>query len=206
MVEHYRAQAAQSGMQLQVNPLPSGGFHVRAVPAQQQAYAQQPQQSFGQQAPQQAFGQQAFAQQQPAFAGGAPAAAAPAAAAPITNERLAYLRKVYGLLGSAALIAIFAGWGLLELTPTAKFKYAGKTVVAPILVAEMWNNPILMWGAFGALVAATFIASWTSKVPVVNVVMLYLVALLMGVELAPMAMIAQLAGGPRRHGQYRAGT
>jgi modulator of FtsH protease len=184
MVEHYRAQAAQAGMQLQVNPLPSGGFHVRAVPAQQQAYAQA--------APQ----QQQYAYAAPHSSPAAAPAAGPAAAAqPLTSERLAYLRKVYGLLGSAALIAIFAGWALLELTPTAKFKYAGKTVVAPILVAEMWNNPVLMWGAFGALFVGTLIASWTSKVPVVNVIMLYLVSLLMGVELAPMVMIAQLQAG-----------
>lgn len=204
MVEHYRAQAAQAGMQLQVQPMPSGGFHVRAVPMQQQAYAQQqPQQQAYQQPQQQAYQQpqqQAYAHAAPqaAFAGapGAAPAAQPATAAqPITSERLAYLRKVYGLLGSAALIAIFAGWALLELTPTAKFKYAGKTVVAPILVAEMWNNPILMWGAFGALFVMTLIASWTSKVPVVNVIMLYLVSLLMGIELAPMAMIAQLQAG-----------
>jgi modulator of FtsH protease len=185
MVEHYRAQAAQSGMQLQVNPLPSGGYHVRAVPAQQQAFAQA--------APPQ---QQQYAYAAPHSSPAAAPAAGPAAAAqPLTSERLAYLRKVYGLLGSAALIAILAGWALLELTPTAKFKYAGKTVVAPILVAEMWNNPILMYGAFGALFVGTLIASWTSKVPVVNVIMLYLVSLLMGVELAPMVMIAQLQAG-----------
>lgn len=192
-VEHYRAQARASGMDLQVQPMPQGGFYVRAVPMQAQAAA----------APAAAGWQQqpayASAQQAPAPSG--PAAAAPEAVAEqanakgLTSERLAYLRKVYGLLSTAAFLAIFAGFAMLELTPTAKFMYLGKKVTAPIVVAEMVNNPILMYAAFGALVVSTFIASAVSKVKYLNVIMLMLVAVLMGVELAPMAMIAQLHAG-----------
>ncbi len=179
MVEQYRAQAAQAGMQLQVQPMPSGGYHVRAVPQQQaQAYAMP---NSGP-APQAAFA-------------GAPAAAAPAAAQPITSERLAYLRKVYGYLGSAVLLAIVAGYALLEFMPTETFKVQGKKFQLSIMVVAMLQNPILLWGSFGALVLATFIASWTSKVPVVNVIMLYVVSLLMGIELAPMIMVAQISSG-----------
>lgn len=186
-VEHYRAQARASGMDLQVQPMPQGGFHVRAVPMQAQAAA----------APAAGWQQQAAYAAAPASGSvSSPTAAAEQAASkPLTSERLAYLRKVYGLLATAAFLAIFSGFAILELTPTAKFLYLGKKVTAPIMVAEMVNNPILMYGAFGALVAATFLASAVSKVRVLNVIMLMLVAVLMGVELAPMVMIAQLHAG-----------
>ncbi|MBI2392142.1 MAG: Bax inhibitor-1 family protein [Deltaproteobacteria bacterium] len=182
MIDAYRQQARASGMDLQVQPMPSGGYHVRAVPMQQ--------------------AQHAGWQQQPAYAAaGAASVSSPTAAAeieaakPLSTERLAYLRKVYGLLSIAAFLAIGSGYALLELSPTAKFLYQGKKVTAPIVVVEMWNNPVLMYAAFGALVATSFVASWLSKVKVINVIMLMLVAVLMGVELAPMAMIAQLQAG-----------
>jgi FtsH-binding integral membrane protein len=190
-IEHYRAQARSSGMDLQVQPMPSGGFHVKAVPFQQQAYQAPPQQ---QQAPQQQWNQQ------PAYAAAAPSPAAQAPAAvvaqPLSQERVKYLRKDYGLLASAAFLAIFAGFVVLELLPQEKFLYKGHKV-GPLSVAvvEMWNNPILMYASFGALVGATFIASWVSKVKVLNIIMLMVVAILMGVELAPMIMIAQLQAG-----------
>lgn len=183
MIEQYRSQAAASGMQLQVNPLPSGGYHIRAVPMQQQQYGyQQPPVSNP---------------NQPAYAGGAVAATAQPAAAQgaLTSERLAYLRKVYGYLGSAVLIAIVAGYALLELMPTETYKIQGKKFQLSMAVVAMLQNPALMWGAFGLLFAMTFVASWTSKVPVVNVIMLYLVSLLMGIELAPMIMVAQISSG-----------
>jgi len=177
MIEQYRSQAAASGMQLQVNPLPSGGYHVRAVPMQQQQYAYQ--------APP--------ASNQPAYAGGAVAATAqPAAQGALTSERLAYLRKVYGLLSSAVILAIFAGYALLEFSPKEAIKVSGKKFMLSMPVVAMLENPVLMYGAFGLLFVMTFVASWTSKVPVVNVVMLYLVSLLMGLELAPMIMVAQV--------------
>lgn len=188
-VEHYRAQARASGMDLQVQPMPQGGFHVRAVPMQAQA------------AP------AAQWQQQPAYASapasgsvsspsaGATEAAEQAGAQPLSSERLAYLRKVYGLLGTAAFLAIGSGYALLELSPVAKYTRSGIKFKAPTIVMDMIDNPILMYGAFGALILATFVASWTSKVKYLNVAMLMLVAVLMGVELAPMVMVAQILGG-----------
>ncbi|MGZ3422655.1 MAG: Bax inhibitor-1/YccA family protein [Polyangiales bacterium] len=192
-IEHYRTQARASGMDLQVQPMPSGGFHVRAVPfaQQQQSYQQAPPQ---QQQPQQQWGAQ------PAYAAASPSPAAQAPSAvvaqPLSQERVKYLRKVYGLLASAAFLAIFSGFAVLELLPQEKFLYKGHKV-GPLSVAvvEMWNNPVLMYGAFGLLVLMTFVASWTSKVKVLNVIMLMVVAVLMGVELAPMVMIAQLQAG-----------
>src|SRR5687767_9174124 len=101
MVEQYRAQAAQAGMDLQVQPMPSGGYHVRGVPR----------------------GAAPAAAAHAAYAGVPSQAAGPAAAAqPMTSERLAYLRKVYGYLGSAMLLAIVAGYALLEFMPTETFK------------------------------------------------------------------------------------
>jgi len=187
-VEHYRAQARASGMDLQVQPMPQGGFHVRAVPMQAAAAAPPAAAGWQQQA--------AYASAPASGSVSSPTAAAEQAAAkPLSSERLAYLRKVYGLLGTAGFLAIFSGFAMLELTPTAKFMYLGKKITAPIVVAEMVNNPILMYAAFGALIVSTFIASAVSKVRVLNVIMLMLVAILMGVELAPMAMIAQLHAG-----------
>lgn len=231
-IEQYRAQAAQAGLTLQVQPLPTGGFHVKGVPAQQQQQWGAPQQQQQPQYGQQNYGAQNYQQQQayqapqpqapapgtqqwagppqghPAFAGAGAGAAAAAmspvstatpqakdAATPLSKERIAYLRKVYGLLAAAAFLAIGSGYALLELSPTDTFKYMGHKVTAPILVAMMWNNPVIMYAAFGALVGATFIASWVSKVKILNVAMLFVVAVLMGVELAPMVMIAQLRSG-----------
>jgi len=176
MIEQYRSQAAASGMQLQVNPLPSGGYHIRAVPMQQQGHQQPPMSG------------------QPAYAGAAVAATAQPGTAQgaITSERLAYLRKVYGLLSSAVIMAIFAGYALLEFAPKEAIKVSGKKFMLSMPVVAMLENPALMYGAFGLLFVMTFVASWTSKVPVVNVVMLYLVSLLMGLELAPMIMVAQV--------------
>jgi modulator of FtsH protease len=174
MVEQYRAQAAQAGMDLQVQPMPNGGYYVKGVPRGQAQAAVAP---------------------VAAYAGVPSQAAAPAAAQPMTSERLAYLRKVYGYLGSAVLLAIVAGYALLEFMPTETFKIQGKKFQLSIMVVAMLQNPILLWGSFGALVLATFIASWTSKVPVVNVIMLYIVSLLMGIELAPMIMVAQISSG-----------
>jgi FtsH-binding integral membrane protein len=182
-IEHYRAQARSSGMDLQVQPMPSGGFHVKAVPFQQQAYQAPPQQQQW--------------NQQPAYAAASPSPSAQAPSAvvaqPLSRERVAYLRKVYGLLGSAAALAIFSGYAILELAPQEKFKYKGKSLgMLSVVVVEMINNPVLMYAAFGLLVLMTFIASWTSKVKVLNVIMLMAVAVLMGVELAPMIMVAQV--------------
>ncbi|MBL8717464.1 MAG: US12 family protein [Myxococcales bacterium] len=188
-VDMYRQQVAAQGMTLQVTPLPQGGIHVRAVPA-------------GQAAPEAA---PAYAQQG-GYGGGGYAGAAPvaapqeqAAATPLSNERVKYLRKVYAWLGSAVLVAVVAGFAILELAPQEKFKAPAlglkKGIMMSTVVVTMINNPVIMYAAFGALVLATFIASWVSKVPVLNAIMLFLVAALMGAELAPMILVAQIKAG-----------
>jgi modulator of FtsH protease len=180
-VDHYRAQANASGMDLHVQPLPQGGFFVRAVPMQAQAPQWQP--------------QPAYATAVAPGSVGSPAVPERGAAQPLASERLAYLRKVYGLLGTAAFLAIASGWALLELSPVAKYTRGGIKFKAPTVVMAMLETPALMYGAFGLLFVMTFVASWTSKVKYLNVAMLMLVAVLMGVELAPMVMVAQILGG-----------
>ena len=115
---------------------------------------------------------------------------------PLSNQRVAYLRKVYGLLGAAAFIAVFAGWASISLGPTATMTSPeGLTVEVPLLVSLMLGSRVMMWAAFGVLFVATLGASAVSKVRVLNVVALLGVALLMGVQLAPMAFVAQFYAG-----------
>src|SRR5580692_5183413 len=104
-VEQHRQAAAAQGLSFDVQPLPAGGFHVRAyVP--QGGYAQQQQYGppMGGYAQQQQYGPPmgGYAQPQgaPAYAGAAPAfggvVVGGAQAAPsLTSERVRYLRKVY---------------------------------------------------------------------------------------------------------------
>jgi modulator of FtsH protease len=130
--------------------------------------------------------------------GGAMAAGAPAAelAPPLSSQRVAYLRKVYALLGAAAFIALFAGWASVTLGPTATMTSPeGATVEVPLLVSLMLGSRFMMWAAFGVLFVGTLGASAVSKVPVVNVIALLGVALLMGVQLAPMVFVAQYYAG-----------
>ncbi|HEX2876701.1 MAG TPA: Bax inhibitor-1 family protein [Polyangiaceae bacterium] len=115
---------------------------------------------------------------------------------PLSNQRVAYLRKVYGLLGAAAFIAVFAGYASITFGPTETLvSPEGVTVEVPLLVAAMLTSRIMMYAAFGVLFVATLGASAVSKVPVLNVCALMGVALLMGVELAPMAFVAQFYAG-----------
>lgn len=135
-----------------------------------------------------------------AMAGGgaaaAPAPAAGASAPPLTSQRVAYLRKVYGLLGVAAFIALFAGWASIALGPTETMTSPeGATVEVPLLVSLMLGNRIVMFAAFGLLFVSTLGASAVSKVKVINVIALMGVALLMGVELSPMVFVAQYYAG-----------
>jgi FtsH-binding integral membrane protein len=206
--QHYQAQ----GLQMQAQPLPTGGFQVTVGPAQsygappQQAYGAPPQQAYG--AAQPAYGgapQQPYGMSSsqplggPAYAtagGGAIGGAATQAVAPLSDQRVAYLRKVYGLLGASAFVAVFAGWAAISLGPTVELTAEdGTTVAVPALVALMLDSPAMMWGAFGLLFVSTFVASAVSKVRVVNVIALLGVATLMGVQLAPMAFVAQYAAG-----------
>ena len=145
---------------------------------------------------------------QPAMAGAAAATSAAdpregilgsmvAADAPaMTQRRLAYLRKVYSLLSASAVIAIGAGWVTTTFGPTQTFYTDfGTPVQVPFLTAIMLASPPLMGAMFAVLFASTFVASWVSKIPVINVAALFGVAGLMGVQLAPMIFVAQVYGG-----------
>jgi FtsH-binding integral membrane protein len=186
VVEQQRQVAASRGLDLQVQPLQSGGFHVRATPRVQQ------QAGYG------AYGAQA------AYAGGG--ADAPVVlngsraivqkAAADTPERVRYLRKVYGLLSLAAVVAIGTGAAAISLGPTQRWQLAnGHSVKVPILVALIGGSRFTMMIAFGVLFVATLGASAVSKVKGLNVIALLGVSALMGLELAPMVFVANVMSG-----------
>lgn len=200
-VEDLRREAASQGMALQVSPLPGGGLHVRAVPS----YGG-PTPSYGGPAPAGYGGPQpAFASYggpQPAMAhahaGGSVdnaanqlhAQASGGAAPALGSARVAYLRKVYGLLAASAALAIGAGSAVIYLSPTEMVPLDdGSSVEVPIAAAFLLHFHFL---AFGLLFVATLVASWVSRVRVLNVIALFGVSALMGLELAPMAFVAQL--------------
>ncbi len=217
-VENYRQQVAAQGMSVQVAQNPGGGLHVRVIPAGQAAPQAQPQgqawggdahaqQQYGGQQ-QQPWGAQPQSQQTPAasaawgggaaaFAGGGSEAASTfgtAAAAPaLTADRVKYLRKVYGLLTASALVAVIAG-GVAVTVGNEPLNPGYRISSAPTIVAFFLNAPIMMAVAFGVLFVGTFVASWVSKVRGLNVVALFLVAGLMGLELAPMIYASMVLG------------
>lgn len=266
-LDQHRQAAAQQGLSFDAQPLPGGGFHVRAYAAQQGygqpqqqgygppmgGYGQQPQQGYGapqggyappqQQgygapqggyappqghAPQSGYAQPqqgGYAQQQGGYAQqqgyGAPGYAAAGAggggmvftsssgagaggvlvggeqAAPaMTGERVKYLRKVYGLLLASVVIAGLAGLAATTLGPTEMMRTReGYKVAVPIITATLLGTPAAMYAAFALLFVATIAASAVSKVKGVNMVALFGVAALMGVELAPMVFVAQFYAG-----------
>ena len=197
-VEQHRHAAAAQGLSFDVQPIAGGGFQVRA-------YAGAPQQQYGapQQQQQQQYGAAAYAA---AGAGGAVfttssspggvlvggAAAAPA----LSVDRVKYLRKVYGLLFASVMIAGLAGLAATTLGPTTMMRSAeGFRVEVPLITAMMLGSSAVMYGAFALLFVATIVASAVSKVKGLNVVALFGVAALMGVELAPMVFVAQFYAG-----------
>lgn len=211
-VEQHRQAAAAQGLAFDAQPLPTGGFLVRAYPRQQGygppqgGYAPvQQQQGYG--PPQGGYGQP----QQQQWGGGAPQYAAPggmvfssvstpdgvavggAATPALGADRVKYLRKVYGLLLASVLIAGLAGLAAVTLGPEVLIP--GTRVRAPALVAFMLSSRMVMYAAFGLLFVGTIAASAVSKVRGVNVVALFGVAALMGVELAPMVFVAQYLAG-----------
>ncbi|MFT3775577.1 MAG: Bax inhibitor-1 family protein [Minicystis sp.] len=245
-VEQHRQAAAAQGLSLDVQPLPGGGFHVRAYaaapggypqpqqghgppmggyPQQQQqqygGYPQQQQQGYGPpmggypQQQQQQYGGYPQQQQQgygpPAYAGaggggmvfstsssaGGGVVVGGASAAPaLTADRVKYLRKVYGLLLASVIVAGLAGLAATTLGPTQVMRSAeGHRVAVPILTALLLSSPVMMYAAFGLLFVGTLVASAVSKVKGVNMVALFGVAALMGVELAPMVFVAQFYAG-----------
>jgi FtsH-binding integral membrane protein len=201
-------------MMMQQAPEPPAPAY--GAPPPQQEQVPPPQQQYG--APQQQYGapqqQQYGAPQQQQYAGGHPAYAMAGGGAmagagavampgvlgeiapPIAADRLRYLRKVYALLGASAFIAVACGWLAVSVGPTiAMTSPEGHPAEVPLLVGLMLGNDILLYGAFGLLVLATFVASWVSKVQYVNIAALFGVAALMGIELAPMAFVAQFYAG-----------
>jgi modulator of FtsH protease len=187
-IQGWHQQVSAQGLTLQVTPMPQGGFHVKAVPAQGAGY--------GAPATGGVFAAAGAAMGNTAQPWNANAAAGIGAApAPMATERVAYLRKVYGLLAGSALMAIVSG-GLItsSVFGTESVPTRVGTLEVPTMVYTMIENPALMWGAFGALFLSTFIASWVSKVKVINVIALFGVAALMGLDLAPMVWIASIKG------------
>jgi FtsH-binding integral membrane protein len=203
-VEQHRQSAAAQGMDLQVQPLQSGGFHVRAIP--RGGYGAPPPQGGGGYGgpPQGGYVPQGgYGAAQAAFAGpGMNAGPAPVVvggravlAKADTPEKILYIRKVYGLLAMSAFFAIGAGWAAISVGPTVSLAGAhGRHVVVPALVAALMN-PIMMWVAFGILFVAVMGASAVSKVKGLNVAALIAVSVLLGVELAPMVFVAQYKAG-----------
>ncbi|MEI8256069.1 MAG: Bax inhibitor-1 family protein [Deltaproteobacteria bacterium] len=109
---------------------------------------------------------------------------------------MAYLRKVYALLAGSALVAIVAGMLCITVGPTETFNTNdGIPVQVPIVVAMLLGNRIMWLAAFGLLMGATFVASWVSKVKGLNVIALFAVAAIMGLELAPMVFVANVFAG-----------
>lgn len=218
-VEQLRAQARAQGMDLQVAPLPQGGVHVRAVPTQQYgAPPQYGQQQYGV-PPQQQYGAPGFAQQQapasggfggqpsggfgqPALAGGGSfpgsvpsgsgfGGASAEQSGGLGRERVLYLRKVYSLLGGSALAAVIAGYLAVTVAPIDYQLDDGTVVGIPFIPYIMLANRVILYAAFGLLFVGTLAASAVSRVKGLNLVALFGVSALMGLELAPMVWIAQ---------------
>jgi modulator of FtsH protease len=220
-VEQHRQAAAAQGLAFEAQPMPQGGYAVRAFVRQdgppQGGY---PQGGYPQGGPPQGgYPQGGYAPQASAYGpppGGAPAYAgaggatftsssssggvvvggAAAAAAPaLTSERIRYLRKVYSLLLASVMIAGLSGLAAVSLGPTETMRFEGHRIVVPVVVAMLVGSRTAMYLAFGLLFVGTLAASAVSKVRGLNLVALFGVSALMGVEAAPMVFVAQLYAG-----------
>jgi modulator of FtsH protease len=194
-VEQHRQAAAAQGLQFDAQPLPGGGYHVRAFAPQ--GYGP-PQGGYGPQgyaAPSQTAGAQAYpGGMNPGgvVVGGAAAAATPA----LSQDRVQYLRKVYGLLTASVVVASLAGLAAVTLGPTTMMRSTdGHRVAVPILTAFLLSSRTAMYMAFGLLFVGTLAASAVSRVRGLNLVALFGVSALMGVEVAPMIFVAQFYAG-----------
>ncbi|MEM9192539.1 MAG: Bax inhibitor-1 family protein [Myxococcota bacterium] len=175
--------------------------------AQPSAQPSAPAGGYGHQPPGAGAGDAAFAGAAAALqAGQAPAGEVPAAdgapvevmagVAPIGQQRVRYLRKVYSLLAVSAFLAIGAGYASITFGPTTDYMTdTGVTVAVPLVVDLMLGNELIFYGAFGLLFLSTLAASAVSKVKYLNLIALFGVALLMGVQLAPMVFVAQVFAG-----------
>jgi modulator of FtsH protease len=201
-VEQHRQAAAAQGLSFEAQPLPGGGFHVRAYAGppmggggypQQQGYGP-PMGGYARQPAYAAPGGMTFStSSSPAgvVVGGGEAAPA------LTNERVRYLRKVYGLLLVSVIIAGLAGLAVVTLGPTTTLgaTRGHRGVAAPLLVALLLESRVAWYGMFGLLFVGTMGASAVSRVRGLNLVALFGVAALMGVQAAPMVFVAQYLAG-----------
>lgn len=136
-----------------------------------------------------------------AMGAGAMAYAQPAAGVVDTGlsldaKRLAHIRKVYSLLGLSMLLAIIGGATSLNIGGTVDMvSPEGIPATVPLLVSILLGSRAMAGLAFGVLFVATLIASAVSKVRILNVVALFGVALLMGLQIAPMIYVAQFYAG-----------
>jgi modulator of FtsH protease len=202
-VEQHRQAAAAQGLAFDAQPLPTGGYYVRAYavtaggtpapPGHQQGYPQQPQQQQWGGAPGgMTFSTVSHAGSAASGAGGVVVGGGVgAAAAPLTQERVRYLRKVYGLLFASVIVAGLTGFAATSLGPTEYLRDGSHKVAVPILTYFLLSSRVAMYAAFGLLFVATLAAGAVSKVRGLNLVALFGVAALMGVEVAPMVFVAQ---------------
>jgi modulator of FtsH protease len=208
-VEQHRQAAAAQGLAFHAQPLPTGGFYVRAYPPPQGGYGPPqggygpPQGGYGAPRPQ-AWGAPSYGAPAPAAGGmtfssvstsGGVVVGGGAAAPALGRDRVAYLRKVYGLLLASVLIAGGAGLAALNIGTEVVRDGAGHRVVVPVLVSFLLGSRVAWYGMFGLLFVGTLAASAVSKVRGLNVVALFGVAALMGVQLAPMVFVAQYLAG-----------
>jgi modulator of FtsH protease len=203
-VEQHRQAAAAQGLAFEAQPLPTGGFYVRAYPQQQQqwgppqgGYNAPPQQQWGGGAPAYAApgGMTFQSTSQAGHSGGVVVGGGQAAVPALTNERVAYLRKVYGLLFAAVLVAGVGGFAVLNLGGTQRIVFAGTRFVAPTMVAILLSGRVAWYAMFGVLFVSTLAASAVSKVRGLNMLALFGVAALMGAQAAPMIWAAQALAG-----------
>jgi FtsH-binding integral membrane protein len=204
--QQLKSQAEAQGMIAEIQPLPHGGLVVRGILKNGPSYNTLPPPATANPP----VGKQSYpslppAPLMPAFsampssASGAPMASVDTMMStkdvPLGEVRVRYLRKVYSYLLAACFMGIGAGWASMHLGPTEAMATRNGVVEMPILVALMLTNRIVDLGVFGALVISILVASSVSRVRGVNLAALFGVAGIMGVDLAPMAWLANYLSG-----------
>ncbi|MEZ4446505.1 MAG: Bax inhibitor-1 family protein [Polyangiaceae bacterium] len=198
----YPAPQAQAGYPQAQGGYPQGGYPQAGYPQGgygQQAYGQS---DGGHGASQAAYGTPVAvgAGMAPAMAmagmGGAEAAVVGGSVEALGAQRVKYLRRVYSLLAMASIVAVICGWAAINVGPTMAVRNGdGPVVEVSWAVGTLITNSGLMYLAFGILFVATAVASAVSRIKVVNVIALYLVAAIMGLQLAPMVFAATYFAG-----------
>lgn len=198
-VEQHRQVAAAQGLVFDAQPLPSGGYHVRAYPPAGVGYGPQQQQQgygpplggYGPPQQQQWAGMAFSGASAPAGAWGGQAAVVPV----LGQDRVRYLRKVYGLLLASVVVAGAAGMAALNLGTEAVRDGSGHRVMVPLLVSFLLGSRFAWYAMFGLLFVGTLAAGAVSKVRGLNLVALFGVAALMGVQISPMIFVAEYLAG-----------